>query len=297
MNKLNEILNNKGYMIWAKIIGSLLLILIMVAFVFGMLDNLLAIELDLIIKVKIGALSFVAVFSGWLVNQVVGEKAVFDEEEENAKLKETNNNIDDVEFLNEEDDLITDFINSHNLDEQTTANKILTQFKIDKLNEKIRKKKFKSKDYSKLAEEVKSLKLNPKEVKIDYVIYSDIISIGNESAKKIKKQFGRQKIVSSPTKTKWYTKVISLTKFIIPAANGVVGFVLNDWWQFIVYLLSLLFILTIASVWRYISVRTITGGRHLKTRMNKLELLNKARKYIDSHQVAESPIIINLNDE
>lgn len=276
IEQLKDFLENKEKMRNLRLGIATVLALGLGILYFGFFEQL---SLELIFALEVGALGIIAYISYMILWWEIGEYGYEIECEDNEYIKDVSDNINQ-EIIKINEDFALIYIDNYNEKHQHIANITLTNNKINNLERKIRKYKFKKKDYSKLEYKKEFLQENPLfNYKYKPIEYDNLISIsGKSKSKKYQNaEFGYNPKIDGI----YWASLFNLFKMVGLGLNAVVPFIIKDWKALITFYAILIISLSVMSLKRYFKIRLKTSTRFLDNLRNQHRLLLDINKNND----------------
>ncbi len=205
------------------------------------------------------------------------------EMDENQELREVEKTLFDEDVNIQHDELGIEWVSEFNRKGQEKANRIKTENRIMKLQEKRRSLIRRNKPTTNIDLEIERLRNdNLIDTRFKPVRYTDLISKGADY-KNAKDVIDRDQIYYNPVKQGNVSGFVgTLLRSIVPGSIGIT-FLLEE--PFVNILLYYVFLL-VAFAWtistQYILTRRNTATKYFNTRKNKLVLLREMKAYIQS---------------
>lgn len=235
---------------------------------FGFFEQL---SLELIFALEVGALGIIAYISYMILWWEIGEYGYEIECEDNQYIKDVSDSINE-EIIKVNEDNASAYIDNYNEKHQRIANITLTNNRINNLDRKIRKYKFKKKDYSKLEYKRTFLQENPLfNYKYKPIEYDNLISISGKS--KSKKYQNTELGYNPKTDGIYWASLFNLFKMAGLGLNAVVPFIIHDLKALLTFYVILIVSLSVMSLKRYFKIRLKTATRFLDNLRNQHRLL------------------------
>lgn len=207
------------------------------------------------------------------------------EMDENAELREIEKTLFNEDVNIQHDDLGIEWVAEFNKNGQEKSNRIKTENRIMKLQEKRRSKIRRNQSIVNIDKEIQRLKDdNLIDTRYKPLRYTDLISKGAD-LKNSKDVIDRDQIYYNPVRQGNVSGFLStFLRSVIPGSIGIT-FLLQE--PIINILLYYIFLI-VAFAWtistQYVLTRRNTAVKYFNTRKNKLTLLREMKKYIDENK-------------